>query len=774
MIQTKDVELLQKVVEEKYSEQMAELKKAEEDLRLKEELYRHEDEARLEKLTAQNSFVEKLNVQKVQLMCFIEAKQQSVPTGLMSRSEGHLDEVCDGWQDQLYSPMPRTVCSASGRLLTSSKHNSLTDNPALNGTTYPGFTAQPDGYKSKPHYDSALTQNGKIDRRAVHLQRTAFESSLDLCLPSELSVPWRLLSDDPDTKSRSASAPRLSDESSASSLSDETRSVLLSQLVRSSSPRATQLSTVSLASVPESVHEEHEESPVYGRLSTSEVDIRRHQFPTVDTRNRRSLDEEYLSGPNSAASIRCLTGSNQDVVITDSGLPSSPEAGRLDSSMSCDMNTTVKQKTKVSKQSGVLKSLRKSEPGILQKIGATLTNLTRRQDTKSSSVKKQTTVLPVQSVVSKQQQQSDPGVVHDSRSKCAGKAKIQVNTNDSRKTTTDQSKNTSKQTVSAVPKRYLSTSKGTLPAEKKSKSSFSVQDKPTMPAKVRESFRSFRKRLKLTAEKGQKGKSGDIPVEIFLPKPKVAEGDEDGRDLCAVEKQSDNAAVDTCLIDEFISQHVFSDTGWTYEWTGRFEENHRGSEKQSKSCDDEGQFSDDSLNGQKTDYDCQAAGFHYGHMIGPVDDGQYFLPYVQEPIQPACLDVNSDDGSFSEDSLTEDVSSCSAAAGLRELGQNPSAAQLPCNSHSASPTSAVACTAHHKSETRHNQLINEDIVDSEGHHALCASEEAVYNQCGLAEILPTPVLKIAPVSRGHTEIQTGTFSATHHLIEDNISALAAG
>lgn len=43
---------------------MTELKKAEEDLLLKEESYRHEDEARLEKLTAQNSFVEKLDVQK--------------------------------------------------------------------------------------------------------------------------------------------------------------------------------------------------------------------------------------------------------------------------------------------------------------------------------------------------------------------------------------------------------------------------------------------------------------------------------------------------------------------------------------------------------------------------------------------------------------------------------------------------------------------------------------------------------------------------------------
>ena len=751
---TKDVELQQKAVEEKYSEQMTELKKAEEDLHLKEELYRHEDEARLEKLTTQNSFVEKLDVRKVQLMYFIEAQQQSVPAGFeVSRSDGHLNEVSDGWQQQMCPTIPRAVSSASGRLLTSSKYKSPKDSPLLNGTTFhdtTSFTAQPAGYRSKQRFSQTLIQTGMIDRKAVPLLQTAFESPSDLFLSSELLTPWRLLSDDPDVKSKSASAPHLSDEASVSLLSDET---LLSH---SPSPHTTRLSSASLMSVPESIHEEHEELSTYDRMSVSEVDIRRRRFSSSGNRNRWSLEDEHLSRQNTGASIRCLTGSNQDVVITDSGLPSSPEAGRLDSSVSCDVNTTVEQKVKASKQ-----SVGKSQPGILQKIGATLSNLARRQDTKAAADKKQKPVSSSKSKLS--HQQSDTGVVCDSR-----KVKIQANANGGKKTTTNQSKNKSKQPVIATPQRYLSTSKGRISsdsAEKKHKSDSTVQDKPTMPAKVRESFRSFRERLKLTAGKGMKRKSGDIPVEIFLPKSKVAEGGEDGGDLCVVEK---HAVVDSCLSAEVVSQCISRDTDWTFRWTDRSGLPHEGDDelKHVNGCDDDGQFSDDSLNGENNSC-CQAAEPRYGHIIGPVYDGQYF-PYVQESMHPAHLDANSDDGSFSDDSLAEDVSSCFADAALKELGHKPTAVLVPRNTRTASPTSAVAS---HESETGYDRLLKQDIFESEDHSALCASNEAVYKQCGQTGILPTCDLHIAPVSRDHTAPPSGT---VQHLGDDSASASAAG
>ena len=724
-------------MEKKYSEQMTELKKAEEDLLLKEESYRHEDEARLEKLTAQNSFVEKLDVQKVQLMYFIEAQQRPVPAGFeISRSDGHINEVCDGWQQQICPTMPRAVSRSSGRLLTSSKCKSLKDSPLLNGT-------MPAGCRSKQHFSRMLTHTGRIDRTAVPLQQTAFESPSDLCLSTELSMPWRLLSDDPDVKSKSASAPHLSDEASASFLSDETL------LPRSPSPRTTRLSNASLLSVPESIHEEHEELSIYDRMSVSEVDIRRRQFSSNDNRNRWSLEEEHLLRQNTAASIRCLTGSNQDVVITDSGLPSSPEASHLESSVSCDVNTTVEQKVKASKQ-----SLGKSQPGILQKIGATLSNLARRQDTKAAADKKQK-----QSSKSKlSHQQSDTGVVCDSSA-----AKFPPNANGSKRTTTNQSKNKSKQPAIATPKRSLSTSKGRISsdsAEKKNKSASTVHDKPTMPAKVRESFRSFRERLKLTAEKGVKRKSGDIPVEIFLPKSKAAEGSDDDGDLCGVDK---HAVVDSCLCAEVASQHMSHDTDGPFHWTGRSGLTHEGDEelKNVNGCNDDGQFSDDSLNGEKDSSCCQAADLQYGHIIGPVFDGQYFLPYVQESMQPAYFNANSDDGSFSDDSLAEDASSCFADAAQKELGHKPTAVLLPRNTRSTSPTSAVTS---HESET------GRDIIESD-HSALCATDEAVYKQCGQTGFLPTCDLRIAPVLRDHTALPSGTIN---HLSNESASAAAAG
>lgn len=763
LIPTKDVDIQQTAVEEKYSIQMAELIKAEEDLRLKEELYKHEDEAMLEKLTVQNSFIEKLDVRKVQLMYFIEAQEQAVPSGFETslptsryRSDGHLNEVCDGWQEQIYPPVPRTVFSASGRLLTTSKRRSLDGSQVLNGTTClnrTSFTSQSAGFKAKQQGKGILTGTGKIDQKAA--ERTAFEHPSDMCLSAELSVPWRLLS---DSKSRSASAPRLSDEASTSLLTDETRSILLRRLARSPSPRTNQLSSLSLVSVPESIHEEREESPLSGRLSVSEMDIRRHRFASSDNRNRWSLDEDHLLGQNTAASVRCLTGSNQDVVITDSGLPSSPEAGHLDSSVSSDMNLTVKQKEKSLKQSGVPKSVGKSGPSILKKIGATLTSLTCRQDTKSVSGKKRT---PQTSMLSQQPHQlSDAGVACNSHPKCSGTAKIQANANCGKKATTGQSGNKSKPTISGVSKRDLSTSKGRSQsdsAEKKTKSAFSAQDKSTVPAKVRESFRSFRKRLKVTAERGWRNKSGDIPVEIFLPKPRVVEDSEHCRDSCAVEEQAYNASADTCLSGEVMSRHMSSDIDWRDQLTGIFGVPRGGDMKRlemMKGCDEDSQFSDDSLNGNKNNCYYHAAGLHYG----PAYDDQCFLPFFQEFPENA----NSDD-SFSDDSLAEDSSSCSADTTVKELGQKPTAVLLPCNTRSASPVS----------ETSVHALINQEVDEPEKQSTLCTGDEAVFKQCRQTGVLAESDLQIAPVLRDHAALQTETFTVTHHPIDDCSSSLAA-
>jgi len=746
-------ELRQKVVEERYSQQISELKKAENDLQLKEQQYKHEDEARLKKLTAHNSFVEKLDVRKIQLMHFIEAQQQSVPSAVFekSRSEGRLNEVCDGWQLPMYLSLPRTVSSASGRLLMSAKQKNVQENSTPCSTechNSTNFTAEPVLYTSTQHYN----KTGKSDWKAVPVQRTMFEHTLDL------SAPWRLLSDDPGMRSRSASAPHLSDEASASLITNDT------QFARSPSPHATQLSSISLMSVPESIYEDHEELAMYGRLSVSEVDVRHRQFSSIDNRNRWSLDEEHLSGQNTAASIRCVSGSNQDAVIIDSGLPSSPEAGHLDSFVSTDGNATTKQNVKASNQTGVLRSSGKTQPGILQKIGATLTSLAHRKNTKLASSKEQKPLLSSQSKLS--HQQSDTGVVHDN---C--RTKVEVNANNGNKTTNEQSKNKSKQPLIATPKRYLSTCKGRIPcdaAERKNISASSVQDKPTMPAKVRESFRSFRKQLKLSAQNGLKRKSGDIPVEIFLPKPKVAEVDEDSRDSCEVGMQTCNIAADPCQRSEITSsQHMYGDIAWIGQWTDRCGVPREADEKERKignSCDDDGRFSDDSLNGEKTSSNCQAASLHYGHVIGPDNDGQFFLPYVQECVQPAC----SGDGSFSDDSLAEDVTSFHDDAEWDE--QKPTSVFLPNNTCSVSPV-AVACAASFECETRHDCTVNQSIVELESCSALYASDKAVYKQFRKTVILPSSDLQVTPVSRG---LQAETFVAAHHLSDNSTSASAAG
>lgn len=766
-VPTKDVDFRQKATDERYTEQLAELTKAEEDLRLKEELYKHEDEAMLEKLTAHSSFIEKLDVRKVQLMYFIESHAQqagletSVSTSLC-RSEGHLSEVSDGcWQEQMC--LPRSVSSASGRLLTTFEHEGLEDNPALNGTTRPNstsVTADRDAFKSNQHCRGMLTQAGKIDQKAVP------ESSSNLGFLPELPVSWRLLSDDVHIKSRSASAPRLSDEASSSSLSDETRSVLLHRLARSPSPRTCQLSNLSLVSVPESIHEEREESPLSGRLSVSAVDIRRHQFASSNNRDRWSLDEAHLSGQNTAASIRRVPGSKQDVVITDSGLPSSPEAGRLDSSVSSDMNSVVKQKERASKQSDVPESLRKPGPSILQKIGATLTSLTRRHDAKSVSGKKQTPVSSHQSEIS--HPPADAGVACNKHSKCVGKAKVQSDANSGKKPTIDQSKSKSKQPVSGVSKIRLSASKGRSPsdsAEKKNKPASSAQEKSTMPAKMRESFRSFRKRLKLTAEKGKRKKSDDIPVEIFLPKPKVVESSEDCHDLRVAEERTESAAADTGVSGNVMSWNISTDADWRDQWTGVFAVPYDVKKLETmKGCDDDVMFSDDSLNGRKN-ISYQAAGLDRGGIVGPAYDYQCFLPFFQPEFSERTN--FDDDGSFSEDSLAEDASSRSA---VKELGQKPTAVLLPCSTDIASPVSTATCQTemrdYEPNETSLHGLVSQDIVEPEEQSVLCSGDEEAYEQTG---VLAAPNPRIAPVLRACTAAETGT----HHLTDDSTSAFAA-
>jgi len=766
-----DIEIQQKVIEENYSEQMAELKKAEEDLRSKEELYKQEDEARLEKLTAQNSFVEKLDVRKVQLMYFIEAQQQSVSQLSMhlSLSEGHLNEVGDGLQEQMHPTMTRTVSSASGRLLTSARRSSLKDNLGLNGTMCPDtttFQTVPIDLKNKQRYRRMLMQTGVTSQKAV----PAFESPSDLCLLPEFSVPWRLLSDDPDAKSRSASAPRLSDEASASSLSDEMQLpiTLFHRFARSPSPRTTQLSNLSLVSVPESIHEEHEESPVSGRLSVSDVDIRRHQFASDDTRNRWSLDEEKLSGQSTAASIRCLTRSNQDVVITDSGLPSSPEAGRLDLSVPSDTTAIKKGKEKTLKQRDVPKSLDKSESGILQKIGATLASLTRRQITKQK---------PVSSVNSRSRHQhSDAGETRDSHPKHAAKSKDQANANGSKKLATSQSKTKSKDLLSIMPKRSVNTSKSRSPphsAVKQNKSALTVPDRPKVPAKVRESFRSFRKRLKLTAEKSLKSKSGDIPVEIFLPKPKVVESREDACSQCVIEEQTYSAEVGSCISDEMVLQHVSSDIDWRDHGLDRF-----GvlsgidvtTVESRKGCDDDCQFSDDSLNNEESSSYYQQAQLHYEQMTGQVDGGQYFRPYVEESIWPAFSDANSHDGSFSEDSLAEGGST---DAGLNEPDDKPVAAVVPYDARAVYP---VTFTARIENETGDNSQpetsVPEPIIQPEEHDESDDDVCQWHSQTGISRS-PACDLQVASLLASHAPVPTDTFTADHRLVGDDTSDSAA-
>jgi len=774
VIPTSDIEIQQKAVEENYLEQMSELKKAEEDLHMKEELYKQEDEARLEKLTAHNCFVEKLDVRKVQLMYFIEAQQQS-PSQLsthLSRSDGHLNEVCDGLEEQMHPSMTRAISSASGRLLATARHKSLKDNPALNGTTYPDTTtsrAVPVGFRNKQHYKRMLMQTGMIAQKAVSAQRTVFESPSDLCL---FSLPWRLLSDYPDVKSKSASAPRLSDDVSSSSLSEEMQlpQALLHQLARSPSPRTTQLSNLSLVSVPESIHEEHEESPVSGRLSISDVDIRRHHFASDDTRNRWSLDEEQLSGQSTAASIRCLTGSNQDVVVTDSGLPSSPEAGRLDSSVLSDTVTPEKRKEKALKQPDCqTKSLGKPESGILQKIGATLASLTRRQVTKQK---------PVLSVSSKNShEQSDAAVTRDNRPKHADKLKVQAGANGSKKLPTNQLKSKSKELLSVRPTRSVNTSKSRSSSHatvKKNKSASSAQDKPKVPAKVRESFCSFRKRLKLTAIKSVKSKSGDIPVEIFLPKPKVVESNEATHDMCAVEEQTRSAEID----GEMVVQHISDDIDWSNQCSDRFGVlvgiNEMNLETR-EGCDADFLFSDDSLNDKNSSSYYQHAEFHYEQMTEQANNGQYFVPCRQPFIQPTFSDAISDDGSFSEDSLAEDGLGGSTDEGLNEMDHNLTTAVVPCDTSAVYPPSADTFTGHGENRTNDNRQPETSspgpIIEPQEHSD--SGDEAVCRQHEQTGILPTSDLQVSSVLSGHTPFPTGAFIAAHHFAGDSTSASTA-
>jgi len=775
IILTKEIELQQRVLEETYSEHVSDLKKAEEDLRLKEELYRREDEARLEKLSAQNSFVEKLDVRKVQLMYFIDAQQQLALSGFetplstsMSHSEGDLNAVCDGWQERMYSAAARTVSSASGRLLASSKN--AVGKPLVNGVTYPNAVdfsgeSQSEWFKNGHEFRRLSTCNGVIDHKTLPVRRNVFYSTSDFA--QKLAVPWRLLSDDPDAKSKSASAPRLSDEASTSSQSDETlsRSLLLS--ARSPSPpRTTQLSSLSLVSVPESIHEEREESPVSSRLSISEVDIRRRQFASAaDNKTRWSLDDEQLSRQNTAASVRRLTGNNQDVVITDSGLPSSPEAGHLNSSVPCDVNAAKQLKEKASGHREVKKSSDKPEPGILKKIGATISSLTRRQHTKSEPVKSESGRFSLSSKVSRQK--TDTSSLRESHPSHVDKAKIQASA--SKKLAADQSASKSKQSSNAKPHRYLKTFRGrsSVVAERKQKPVSDVDGKPTVPAKVRESFRSFRKRLKLTADRSAKTQSGDIPVEIYLPKPKEMDGRKDGHnELYATELQKCNVAGNSCLNGDVVIQHMSSDGP---QWTGGFELLLGADTMKfgtANGCVDDGPFSDDSLNGQISSSG-QAVEFPLRHIIGPVCDDQFRFSREQTSAQSPCFHTNSDDDSFSEDSLAEDVSTGSADAAVKDDDQKLLAVLLQQNYDDVSSFSAVEYTACIESEiSRSRQLgkgfISHDVLEPQEQSGWC--DDSVYQQNGQSGVFSTSNVPphATSVPKDDSALnQTGSFIADH-------------
>jgi len=317
------LEMKMSVIEQRNAVITANLEAREQRLKKMEEKYRLEDESRLESLSSEMNFVEKLTCRRTQLIYYIEEQERalnpqfeaSLPSSL-SLSESCLNQVGVDRQH---------VNSASSRFWTES------------GNGLPG---------------KMISDNELLSDRTGHAMSTPTDilpswrrqSSLD-SLSEDLSnsVTRQLFKD--SSSVRSSSAPPLSED-----LSPNT-DVIMRQQMRSPSPRLRH-STLSLISVPESIDEEMEDLPLSSRFSVSEHDIRQPSVAaesksvTTAARQRRSFDATVLGtrvvvAPSTISNATSCTdrgyqsGSQHEAIANDGTSSSSCSSQSSNSDKTC-------------------------------------------------------------------------------------------------------------------------------------------------------------------------------------------------------------------------------------------------------------------------------------------------------------------------------------------------------------------------------------------------------------------------------------------------------
>jgi hypothetical protein len=311
-----------------------ELDAKEQSLKKMEEKYRHEDESRLESLSTQVNFVEKLACRKTQLIYYIEEHERAMipqfETSLPLPSSLSLSESCLNQIDDRYSfGDSRQRFPSSGRF--SVEKSQVFDAAA-------------------PLKLSADRGRRRVQAAAQRQYQWRQQSSVD-SLSEELPDMTRQTFQD-SSSVRSSSAPPLSDDSNPCR-SHETPEVVMRQLTRSPSPRLRH-STLSLISVPESIDEEMEDVLLTSRFSVSDLDIRPLVSKDVTRvsssgRVRWSMDERILTSRHVAApramsiATPCtdrgyLSGSQQEVMVNDGA--SSSSSGQSDRSAKITVKRT--------------------------------------------------------------------------------------------------------------------------------------------------------------------------------------------------------------------------------------------------------------------------------------------------------------------------------------------------------------------------------------------------------------------------------------------------
>jgi hypothetical protein len=495
-----------------WEERDDELAAREQSLKKMEENYRHEDESRLESLSAQVNFVEKLACRKTQLIYYIEEHERAMypqfETSLPLPNSLSLSESCLNQIDDRYS------FSDSRQRFPSSARFSVEKSQVFDATAPMKLSA--DRGRRRVQATTNLGQRQYQWRQ---------QSSVDSLSEEVPDITRQMFQD--SSSVRSSSAPPLSDDSNPSR-SRETPEVVTRQLTRSPSPRLRH-STLSLISVPESIDEEMEDVLLTSRFSVSDLDIRpmiTRDMTKVSSsgRVRWSMDERYLASravaPPRTMSIATsctdrgyLSGSQQEVLVNDgTSSSSSSHSDRRAKVTVKNANVSVSadqsDSKKITPRSGPLsksQSFGGKGTGLLNRLRETFwqqSKAAKEQDVSSTPPQRQLKGLSA----SLQAKSGKP----DKLTSATSREKNTVPKKTSAAATDSSASGVKKQAKKAG-------SKLDMKAPGSQRSPAELKSNPEKSSKVGFLKNILKGRSKAAAAAGGNSKN-DVPVQLFLPK----------------------------------------------------------------------------------------------------------------------------------------------------------------------------------------------------------------------------------------------------------------